>query len=126
MKTRNDYIVTSFYQLLFVCLLNLTIEIETCRRMTVINPLELETLDKDNVTLPRNFREILGKEIDGIIQNEFDKIEKIETKKMLKIVIEDLMGYGISDPCIVLRILDANLTSKYLCKIRNISGIKYQ
>ena len=113
MKIRNDFIITSFYQLLFVCLLNLTIEIETCRRMTVINPLELETLDRDNVTLPRNFREWLGREIDDIIQNKFDKIESIEKKKMLKIVIEDLMGYGISDPCIVLRILDANLTSKY-------------
>ena len=112
MKLRNDFIITSFYQLLFVCLLNLTLNIETCRRMTVINPLELETLDRDNVTLPRNFRETLGKEIDSIVQKEFDKIEKIEKKKMLKIVIEDLMGYGISDPCIVLRILDANLTSK--------------
>ena len=118
MKHRKKHILKSFYRLLFVFLLNLALKIETCRRMTVINPLELETLDKDNVTLPRNFREMLGKEIDSIIQNDFDKIEKIETKKMLKIVIEDLMGYGISDPCIVLRILDANLTSMYLTKIK--------
>ena len=123
MKRRKELILTSFCRLLFVFFLYLALKIETCRRMTVINPLELETLDKDNVTLPRNFREMLGKEIDGIIQNEFDKIENIETKKMLKIVIEDLMGYGISDPCTVLRILDANLTSKYIAMIE-ILGIR--
>ena len=86
-------------------------KIETCSRMKFINPLELEDIDKDNVSFSKEFRLILGDGIDEIIESEIHKFEALKTKKKLKLVLEDLMGYGIKNPCIVLGILNANLTS---------------
>ena len=116
-KSYNKFIGRVISLEVFVFLLVVIINIEACKRMTMINPLELETLDKDNVSLPRDFRETLGKEIETVINTEFEKVEELQTKKALRIIIEELMGYGISNPCIVLGILDANLTSTYITHI---------
>ena len=87
------------------------VKIEACSRMKFINPLELEDIDKDNGSFSKEFRLMLGDGIDEIIESEFHKFEELKTKKTLKLVLEDLMGYGIKNPCIVLGILNANLTS---------------
>ena len=86
------------------------IQIEACNQMRYINPLELQELDKNNVSLSEKSREIMGKEIDGIIENEMDKLEHIEERKQLKNNLEELLGYGVNSPCIVLALLEANLT----------------
>ena len=50
------------------------IQLEACNRMSYVNPIELQEMNKENVPLSKEFREMLGKQIDRIIGNKMDKI----------------------------------------------------
>ena len=110
----NDKYILTVLVVFYVTLQIQINKIEACSRMKFMNPLELEDIDKGNASFSKEFRTTLGEGIDKIIESEIHKFEKIKTKKSLKLVLEDLMGYGITNPCIVLGILNANLTSTYI------------
>ena len=110
MRRAKKYIVTDLV-VCFVILQTKFENIKSCSRMKFMNPLELEDLNKDNATLPNEFRIMLGEKIDNIFEIGIGEFENLETRKLLKHTLEELMGYAITNPCIVLGTLDANLTS---------------
>ena len=81
--------------------------------MKYINPPEIEQLDEDNVSLSKEVRSSIGKGIDSLIGRQLQNIDEIESQNKMQKAIEGLMGYAIANPCIVLRIIDANLTRMY-------------
>ena len=90
---------------------NVIPNIDACMRMKYINPLGIETPDKEKVSLSRKFRAKLGRKIDKLIEIDIQKLKKVKNRKLLKDDLEELMLYGITSPCVVIAILDANLTS---------------
>ena len=84
-----------------------------CSKMKYINPPEIEQLDEDNVSLSKEVRSSIGKGIDSLIGRQLQNIDEIESQTKMQKAVEGLMGYAIANPCIVLRIIDANLTRMY-------------
>ena len=81
--------------------------------MKYINPPEIEQLDEDGVSLSEEIRSSIGKGIDSLIGRQLQNIDGIESQNKMQKALEGLMGYAIANPCLVLRIIDANLTSMY-------------
>ena len=123
MIRKHKYIVSAL--VLFYVTLQTKIEtFEACSRMKFINPLELENID--DASFSKEFRLTLGEGIDKIIDSEIHPRDELKTRKTLKRVLEDLMGYGITNPCIVLGTLNANLTSMQIrLEYKKTVGIYY-
>ena len=108
MKNTSEYTVSTLLVAYFFLLAAIT-QTEACSRMKYINPLEIEDLDSNNVPLSNIFRSMLGEGIDEIIGREIRKFGNLNVRKKLKNGLEELVGYGMSNPCIVLQTMGASL-----------------
>ena len=109
-----DQTTVVIYFLLLVAYFQLwIISTNGCSKMKYINPPEIEQLDEDGVSLSKETRSSIGKGIDSLIGRQLQNIDGIESQNKMQKALEGLMGYAIANPCIVLRIIDANLTRMY-------------
>lgn len=86
------------------------LQMEACNRMLYLHPSKLYDWDNHHIPVPQKYRQKLGEEIDAIVEKEIDKVKTIKEKEQIYGDLEDIMGYGGNNPCIVLAILDANMT----------------
>ena len=98
----------------YVFLNGIVLQIDACSKMLHLEPSKLYKWDNSHIPLPEKYRQMLGEEIDSIVEKEGSKHKTRNEKLQTKADLEDILGYGGNNPCIVLAILDANMTGMHI------------
>ena len=100
--------------LFYVFLHGIVLRIEACNRMLYLDPSKLYKWDNRHILLPEKYRQMLGEEIDAIVEKQTGKLKTRNEKLQTKAYLEYLLGHGGNNPCIVLAMLGANMTGMYI------------